>query len=76
MSDANCTNFQGDIAMQAIGAIDPASDVALQAHLDGCATCRADAAELPGAAKKMDRAVLAKSVRGGNFNVPKLFWAS
>jgi Putative zinc-finger len=46
MTASACTRWHGDIAMRAIGGLDPESDVGLQAHLDGCPECRADAAEL------------------------------
>jgi anti-sigma factor RsiW len=52
MTDPGCVRWQGELAMQSLGKLEPEVAVGLQAHLDGCADCRADAAELaplPGA---------------------------
>jgi hypothetical protein len=52
MTDQGCIRWQGELAMQSLGKLEPEVAVGLQAHLDGCADCRADAAELaplPGA---------------------------
>ena len=38
--------WQGELAMQSLGKLEPEVAVGLQAHLDGCADCRAEAAEL------------------------------
>jgi hypothetical protein len=45
MADA-CRDQQGRLAMAAIGRLDEAEAAALAAHLEGCAACRAEAAEL------------------------------
>ena len=44
-SDA-CREFRGSLAAMALGNIDDAEEIALRAHLDGCADCRADLREL------------------------------
>ena len=46
MTDQGCARWQGELAMQALGRLEPDVEVALQAHLDGCADCRGEAAEL------------------------------
>jgi anti-sigma factor RsiW len=45
MSDA-CREWRGALAAEALGEIDAAEEIALQAHLDGCATCRGELEEL------------------------------
>jgi len=46
MTDPGCVRWQGDLAMHSIGKLEPEVAVGLQAHLDGCAECREQAAEL------------------------------
>ena len=46
MTDPRCIRWQGELAMQSVGKLEPEIAVALQAHLDGCAECRDQAAEL------------------------------
>jgi hypothetical protein len=46
MMDQECARWQGELAMQALGRLEPDVAVGLQAHLDGCADCRAEAAAL------------------------------
>ena len=46
MTDQSCTRWQGELAMQVLGKLEPDVAVALQAHLDGCPECRAEAGEL------------------------------
>jgi len=46
MTDLGCIRWQGELAMQSLGKLEPEIAVALQAHLDGCAECREHAAEL------------------------------
>jgi anti-sigma factor RsiW len=41
-----CRDLRGALAAAALGGIDPADDIALRAHLDGCAACRAELREL------------------------------
>lgn len=44
-SDA-CRDFRGALAAMALGNIDDTEAIALRAHLDGCAECRADLRDL------------------------------
>jgi hypothetical protein len=46
MTAQGCVRWQGELAMQALGKLEPDAATALQAHLDGCAACREEAAEL------------------------------
>jgi len=46
MTDPGCIRWQGELAMRSIGKLEPEIAVGLQAHLDGCAECREQAAEL------------------------------
>jgi hypothetical protein len=46
MTAQGCVRWQGELAMQALGKLEPDVATALQAHLDGCADCREEAAEL------------------------------
>ena len=46
MTEPGCTRWQGELAMQALGQLEPEVAIALQAHLDGCAECRAERALL------------------------------
>ena len=46
MTETGCTRWQGELAMQALGKLEPEVAIALQAHLDGCAECRAERALL------------------------------
>jgi hypothetical protein len=46
MTDPGCIRWQGEVAMQSLGRLEPEVALALQAHLDGCAECREQAAEL------------------------------
>ncbi|HEX7460530.1 MAG TPA: hypothetical protein VF279_07850, partial [Acidimicrobiales bacterium] len=46
MTEPGCIRWQGDLAMHSIGKLEPEVAVGLQAHLDGCAGCREQAAEL------------------------------
>jgi anti-sigma factor RsiW len=42
----SCREWRGDLAAAALGNLDSRARVALQAHLDGCATCRAELVDL------------------------------
>lgn len=46
MTEPGCVRWQGELAMQALGKVEPEVAIALQAHLDGCAECRAERALL------------------------------
>ena len=41
-----CRDLRGALAAAALGAIDPADEIALRAHLDGCAACREELRDL------------------------------
>lgn len=45
MSEA-CREFRAALGAVALGGADPADEIALQAHLDGCAECRAELRDL------------------------------
>jgi hypothetical protein len=57
-SDA-CREWRGALASAALGRIEPGEQIALQAHLDGCADCRAELTELQGVALVLPAADLA-----------------
>jgi anti-sigma factor RsiW len=42
----SCREWRGELAAAALGHLEPDARLALQAHLDGCAACRAELAEL------------------------------
>jgi hypothetical protein len=42
----SCREWRGELAAAALGNLDEEARVALQAHLDGCAACRAELADL------------------------------
>ena len=50
MPATGCERFQGLLAEDAVGRISGGERLALDAHLAGCASCRADAADVSGAA--------------------------
>ncbi len=52
MSEA-CREWRAALGAAALGGIDPAEDVALRAHLDGCAECRAELRELSSVARML-----------------------
>ena len=56
-SDA-CREWRGPLASAALGRIEPGEQIALQAHLDGCAECRAELTELQGVARVLPEADL------------------
>ena len=53
MSDP-CRDWRGALGAAALGGIDPAEEIGLRAHLDGCATCRAELRELTAVARALD----------------------
>jgi predicted anti-sigma-YlaC factor YlaD len=58
-----CRDMRAALGAAALGGIDAADDVALRAHLDGCAQCRAELAELSSVARALplaDPAALAR----------------
>ena len=50
MSEA-CREWRAALGAAALGGTDPAEDLALRAHLDGCAQCRAELRELTSVAR-------------------------
>jgi anti-sigma factor RsiW len=54
-SDA-CRELRASLGAAAIGKIDPGEEIALRAHLDGCAECRAELHDLAAVARALDRA--------------------
>src|SRR5690242_15070799 len=52
----SCREWRGDLAAAALGRIEPDARVALQAHLDGCAACRAELADLTAVAHALPAA--------------------
>ena len=53
MSDP-CRDWRGALGAAALGEIDPAEEIGLRAHLDGCAACRAELRELTAVARALD----------------------
>jgi hypothetical protein len=51
-SDA-CRDMRAALGAAALGRLDPAEEVALTAHLEGCAACRAEARELESVARAL-----------------------
>jgi anti-sigma factor RsiW len=46
MTTLDCERWRGDLAMAAVGRLDGSERRALDAHLDGCPSCRSELAEL------------------------------
>jgi hypothetical protein len=64
----SCRDWRGDLAALALGNLDEDARVALQAHLDGCAACRAELAELTAVARALpaaDTATVTGQTAGG-----------
>jgi hypothetical protein len=59
MAGEACRDWRGALGAAALGAVDSDDDVALQAHLDGCADCRAELDELRAVAAALPLADLA-----------------
>ncbi len=53
MTPDACREWRGTLASQALGRIEPAEEIALRAHLDGCADCRAELRELSTVARAL-----------------------
>lgn len=51
-----CRELRGDLAARALGVSEPDGGAALDAHLDGCAECRDELADLRGVAEALGRA--------------------
>src|SRR5882762_5715823 len=49
-----CRDLRGALGAAALGDTDPADDIALRAHLDGCAACRAELRDLTLVAGALD----------------------
>jgi len=46
MMNVTCVRWRGELAMQALGRLEPDVAIGLQAHLDGCRECRRHVVEL------------------------------
>ena len=53
MTTDPCRDWRGALGAAALGNIDPAEEIALRAHLDGCAECRAELRELTAVAQAL-----------------------
>src|SRR5262245_36656593 len=62
-SDA-CRDWRGSLASAALGRLEPAEEIALRAHLDGCPACRAELAELHTVVSVLPSADLSHLERG------------
>jgi hypothetical protein len=49
-----CRDWRGALGAAALGRIDPAEELALRAHLDGCAGCRDELRDLTAVARALD----------------------
>jgi hypothetical protein len=58
MTSERCREWRAHLGAAALGRIDPADDLALRAHLDGCAECRAELRELTSVARALPKADL------------------
>jgi hypothetical protein len=56
MTTESCREWRGALASAALGRLEDAEAIALQAHLDGCAACRAELAALTSVARALPRA--------------------
>src|SRR5882762_1109878 len=63
MSDA-CREMRAALGAVALGGADPAEALALRAHLDGCAECRAELRELTSVAAALPLADPARTTGG------------
>ena len=53
MTNDPCRDWRGALGAAAIGRIDPAEEIGLLAHLDGCAACRAELRDLKAVARAL-----------------------
>ena len=53
MTTDPCRDWRGALGAAALGGIDPAEAIALQAHLDGCPACRAELRDLTAVARAL-----------------------
>ena len=67
-----CREWRGALAATALDRVDPAEAIALQAHLDGCASCRAELAELTVVGRALPRADLAHVIQDPGEPSPRL----
>jgi hypothetical protein len=51
-----CRDWRGALGAAALGVIEPAEEVGLRAHLDGCAACRAELRDLKAVAETLSAA--------------------
>lgn len=57
-----CRDWRGALGAAALGGIDPAEEIGLRAHLDGCETCRAELRELTAVARALAAAPMSAVV--------------
>jgi len=67
MATEACRDWRGDLAMEALGQLGDPARVALRAHVDGCANCRAVLVELTSVASALD---LADASKVGETDIP------
>jgi len=53
LNAARCDHWRGLLAMRVVGQLDPEDRTALEAHLEGCAECRAEADDLESLTKAL-----------------------
>jgi anti-sigma factor RsiW len=58
MTSEHCREWRSQLGEAALGRIEPADDLALRAHLDGCPECRAELRELTSVARALPKADL------------------
>ena len=57
-----CRDWRGALGAAALGVIEPAEEIALRAHLDGCPACRAELRELTAVARALEAAPAAEVI--------------
>jgi hypothetical protein len=65
MTSDSCRELRSALGAVALGGADPAEELALRAHLDGCADCRAELRELTSVAAALPLADPARVMGGG-----------
>lgn len=65
MSDA-CRDVRGALGAAALGRLEPNEELALRAHLDGCADCRAELRELTAVAQSLPLADITRVTEGAS----------
>src|SRR5690348_8442167 len=65
MSDA-CREVRGALGAAALGRLEPHEELALRAHLDGCADCRAELRDLTAVARSLPLADVTRVTDGAS----------